>query len=140
MDHDIPPDYPVDKLAKIYRKMRAAELDLIHEMEAKIEAIKAQREAVGLALKDRILALGEGVTSLKTDQGTIILSKKTRYYPGDREALKRFIVENDAPDLLEMRIAQKNMATFIAENPENQPPGLNVITEYDVTVRAPSAG
>lgn len=140
MDHDIPPDFPVDKLAKIFRKMRAAEQELTREYETKLEAIKQQREQVGLVLKDRILALGEGVTSLKTDQGTIILSKKTRYYPQDRDAFKRFIIENDAPDLLEMRIAQKNMATFIAENPDNQPPGLNVITEYDVTVRAPSAG
>jgi hypothetical protein len=133
-------DIPVDRLAKIYRKMRAAEQELTREYEGKIEAIKQQREQVGLALKDRILALGDGVTSLKTDQGTIILSKKTRYYPQDRDALKKFIIENEAVDLLEFRVAQKNMATFIAENPENQPPGLNVITEFDVTVRAPSAG
>jgi argonaute-like protein implicated in RNA metabolism and viral defense len=133
-------DIPVDRLAKIYRKMRAAEQELTREYESKIEAIKQQREQVGLALKDRILALGDGVTSLKTDQGTIILSKKTRYYPQDRDALKKFIIENEAVDLLEFRVAQKNMATFIAENPENQPPGLNVITEFDVTVRAPSAG
>lgn len=133
-------DIPVDRLAKIYRKMRAAEQELTREYESKIEAIKQQREQVGLALKDRILALGDGVTSLKTDQGTVILSKKTRYYPQDRDALKKFIIDNEAVDLLEFRVAQKNMATFIAENPENQPPGLNVITEFDVTVRAPSAG
>lgn len=131
---------PVDKLAKIYRKMRAAEQELTREYEGKLEAIKAQREQVALALKDRMLALGEGITSLKTDQGTVILSKKTRYYPQDRDQLKRFILDNEALDLLEFRVAQKNMATFIAENPDNQPPGLNVITEYDITVRTPSAG
>lgn len=131
---------PVDRLAKIYRKMRAAEQELTREYETKLEGIKSQREQVGLALKDRILALGDGVTSLKTDQGTIILSKKTRYYAQDWDGLKRFIIENDALDLLEKRVAQKNMQTFIDENPDKQPPGLNVITEFDVTVRAPSAG
>jgi hypothetical protein len=48
------------------------------------------------------------------------------------------MVENDAIDLLEKRIAQTNMKTFLEENPGLVPPGLNSNTEYAVSVRKPS--
>jgi hypothetical protein len=47
----------------------------------------------------------------------------------------KFIVENGAPELLEKRLHQGNMKQFLEEHPELLPPGLNVDSEYTVTVR-----
>jgi hypothetical protein len=38
-------------------------------------------------------------------------------------------------ELLEKRISQANMATFLEENPDLLPPGLNIDRRYAVTVR-----
>jgi hypothetical protein len=39
---------------------------------------------------------------------------------------------------LEKRIAQTNMATFLADNPSLVPAGLNSVTEYAISVRKPT--
>lgn len=123
----------LDQLARVYLKMRArvAEITKVYEEEA--ERIKAQQHTVAMAMKDIMQATGQ--KSAKTDHGTIILSTKTRYVAQDWDAMKRFIIDNDAVDLLERRIAQKNMGEFLENNPGVVPPGLNTMTEVDVSVR-----
>ncbi len=44
-------------------------------------------------------------------------------------------MENNATDLLEKRLHQGNMRTFLEENPDKLPPGLNADNEYTITVR-----
>jgi hypothetical protein len=80
-----------------------------------------------------------GVTSVRTDQGTVVLSVKTRYSTSDWDSFKSFVMEHDALDLFEKRIAQTNMKQFLEENPGVVPPGLNSNAEYDISVRKPSA-
>lgn len=123
---------PVDKLVRIYMKMRAAMQDL----DAQIEAIKEQQQAVKNEIKDRMR--DTGVKSLRTDHGTVSLMEKTRYYTNDWDSFKKFMVEQDALDLLEKRIAQGNMKLFLEENPGVVPPGLNSDTEFEISVRKPS--
>ena len=125
-------DIPVDRLVRIYMKMRAA----LQELDAQIEAIKEQQQEVKNEIKDRMRALG--TKSLKTDFGTVSLMEKTRYYTQDWDSFKRFVIEQDAVDLLEKRISQTNMRTFLEENPALVPPGLNSDTEFDVSVRKPT--
>ena len=127
---------PMDKLAKIYRKMQAKIQELTTEYDTAVEAIKTQQEAVQNALKDQMLVMG--VNSVRTDNGTVVLSTKTRYNTQDWDSFKEFIKEHDALDLLEKRIAQTNMATFLEDNPGVVPPGLNSVTEYQVSVRKPT--
>jgi hypothetical protein len=127
---------PMDKLAKVYRKMQQRVQELTQEFESQIEDIKRQQDLVKIALKDQMLALG--VSSVRTDQGTVVLSTKTRYNTQDWDSFKEFVKEHDALDLLEKRIAQTNMATFLEDNPSLVPAGLNSITEYAVSVRKPT--
>jgi capsule polysaccharide export protein KpsE/RkpR len=126
----------MDKLARVYRKMQAKLQQLTAVYETEVEVLKAQQEAVKTALKDQMLALG--VKSVNTTEGTVILSTKTRYSTQDWDAFKEFMKEHDALDLLEKRIAQTNMATFLQENPTLVPPGLNSNSEYAVSVRKPT--
>jgi hypothetical protein len=127
---------PMDKLARIYIKIRNRVQELNQEYETQIEELKAQQAEIANAMKDQMLALGS--TTLRTDSGTIMLSKKTRYNTSDWDEFKRFMVEHDAIDLLEKRIAQTNMSKFLEENPGLVPPGLNSDTEYAVSVRKPT--
>jgi hypothetical protein len=128
---------PLDKLAKIYRKMRDRVSELTREYDTEVEIIKAQQAEIVTAMKEQMQALG--VTSVRTDQGTVVLSVKTRYSTSDWDSFKSFVVEHDALDLFEKRIAQTNMKQFLEENPGVVPPGLNSNAEYDISVRKPSA-
>jgi len=127
---------PMDKLAKVYRRMQSRVQELTAQYESEIEDIKRQQDVVKIALKDQMLKLG--VSSVRTDQGTVVLSTKTRYNTQDWDSFKEFIKEHDALDLLEKRIAQTNMATFLSENPSLVPAVLNSMTEYAISVRKPT--
>jgi hypothetical protein len=66
------------------------------------------------------------------------MSEKTRYTTNDWDSFKTFVIEHDALDLFEKRIHQTNMVSFLDENPGVVPPGLNSMTEYEVSVRKPT--
>jgi ribosomal protein L4 len=127
---------PLDRLAKIYRKIRSEIATLTQDYDTKVEALKAQQEELKNAMKDMMKTMG--VTSVRTAQGTVVLSVRTRYNTQDWDSFKKFVVEHDAVDLLEKRIAQSNMSQFLEENPGLVPPGLNSHAEYDISVRKPT--
>lgn len=127
---------PLDKLARVYRKIRDRIQDLTKDYESAVEELKTQQEEIKNAMKDQMLAIGS--SSIKTPEGTIILSQKTRYYTDDWDSFKQFVVEHDALDLFEKRIHQGNMVSFLEENPGLVPAGLNSMSQYDVSVRKPT--
>ena len=127
---------PMDKLARVYLKIRARIQQLTQQYESEVEELKAQQDEIKTALKDQLMSLGS--KSVRTDQGTVILATKTRYFTQDWDSFKQFVTEHDALDLFERRIHQSNMAKFLEENPSLVPPGLNSDKEYDVSVRKPT--
>ena len=127
---------PMDKLARVYLKIRTRIRELTKQYESEIEDLKSQQDEIKAAMKDHLMALGS--KSVKTDQGTVILTTKTRYFTQDWDAFKTFVVENDALDLYEKRIHQTNMAKFLEDNPSLVPPGLNSDKEFDISVRKPT--
>jgi len=127
---------PLDKLAHIYRKIREKIEVLTKEYDTQVEALKTQQDEIKFAMKDQMKAMG--VKSVQTTYGTVSLVTKTRYSTQDWDSFKKFVVEHEVVDLLEKRIAQTNMANFLEENPTLVPPGLNSMTEFDITVRKPS--
>jgi hypothetical protein len=127
---------PLDKLAKVYRKIKEQIDTLTREYDTKIEVLKASQDMLKFAMKDQMKALG--VKSVNTTFGTLSMVSKTRYSTQDWDSFKRFIVENDAVDLLEKRIAQTNMAQFLEENPGVVPPGLNAFSDFEIRVTKPT--
>jgi len=140
-DHDMneealaAPAVSMDRLARVYIKIRDARSQLTREYEDKDAALKEQQSGVANAMKDQMLALG--VKSAGTTHGTVMLKVKTRYYAQDWDAMYRFIHDNDAGFLLEKRIAQTNMSDFMEQNPGRIPPGLNTMSETEVSVTRP---
>mgnify|MGYP003338596663 FL=1 len=116
-------EVPLDKLAKVYRNIRAKIQQLTQEHEAAIASLEEAKNTVVNELKDRMLK--GGVKTMRTDYGTIMLGTKTRYFTTDWDSFKKFVMEHEALDLFEKRIAQLNMAQFLEENPGVVPPGLN---------------
>lgn len=131
------PAIPLDKLARVYRRIRAEMAEVQAAYDNKMEGLKADQQAVKNAIKDIMLA--QGLTSSRTGSGTVVLSIKTRYNTQDWDSFKRFVIEHEALELLEQRIHQSNMTQFLEQNPGVVPPGLNTFSEYDVSVRKPSS-
>lgn len=127
---------PLDKLAKVYRRIRSEIDTLTQEYDNKVEVLKEQLEELKNAMKDQMQALG--VTSVKTANGTVVLGTTTRYSTADWDSFKTFVTEHDALDLFEKRIHQGNMKQFLEENPGLVPPGLNSNSEYSISVRKPT--
>jgi hypothetical protein len=127
---------PMDKLAKVYRKIRDHIQTITKEHGTVVAGLKAQQDEIANAMREQMKALG--VKSVRTEFGTVTMSMKTRYMSQDWDAFKTFMVENDALDLVERRISQLNMAKFLEENPDNIPPGLSSESEYAITVKKPT--
>lgn len=127
---------PMDLLAKVYLKIRDRIQALTKEHDGVIEGLKEQQSDIANAMKEHMKTLN--TTSMKTDFGTVMLQLKTRYNTHDWDSFKKFVVANDAVDLLERRIAQRNMAEFLKDNPDLVPPGLNSDSEYEISVRKPT--
>lgn len=119
---------PIDKLIKIYIKMR----DARKAIEAQSNAIEEQMGVVEAQLLD--ICKDTNVSSLKTPYGRIVRSIKTFYTTADWPSMHQFIKEHDALDLVERRIHQSNMKTFLEENTDLLPPGLNADRKYTVVV------
>ena len=128
-------DITMDRLTRVYIKMRDKLALLSREYDEAEAAIKAQQAEISSAMKDIIQKAGG--TGMKTAHGTVSLKTQTRFYAQDWEAMYRFIIDNDAVQLLEKRIAQKNMSDFLESNPGVVPPGLNTISEITVSVMKP---
>lgn len=129
------PSVTMDRLTRVYIKMRDKLAQLTREYETAEALIKAQQAEVSAAMKDIIQ--NAGGTGMKTEYGTVALKTSTRYYTQDWEAMYRFLIDNDAVHLLEKRIAQKNMSEFLDSNPGMLPPGLNTMSEITVSVTKP---
>lgn len=118
----------IDKLVSIHAKIKKK----MEVLDKQLADLEEQRTEVRLAIKDMMKE--QNLQTVKTNSGTVSLMTKTRYSTQDWDSFKKFIIEHAEPDLLEKRIAQGNMATFLEENPGVVPPGLNSITEFDIRV------
>ena len=123
---------PIDLLVKIHTKIKSRIDALTKEYDTAVEQLKAQQDEVRFAIKDKMKALG--LKSVNTSYGTVSLSTKVRYNTQDWDSFKKFILDHQVVDLLEKRIAQTNMATFLSENPGVVPPGMNSHTEFEIRV------
>lgn len=130
-------EVPMDaaKLTKIYRRIRDAREDLAAEYKKRDQELKDQLRQVELLLLAEIERTGGN--GLKNEHGTVSRKISERFWSTDWDSFKRFAIAHNALDLFEQRIAQKNMAAFLAENPGKIPEGLQVDRRYAVHVVKP---
>jgi hypothetical protein len=129
MTDETAPSVPAEKLVRVYLKMKAAKENLDAEVK-KVETQMGQVKTALLAyLKD------QNVESVRTAEGLFYRSVKKRYTTNNWEAMGKFVLEHQVPELYEKRLHQGNLQQFLEEHPDLLPPGLNVDSEYTVTVR-----
>jgi hypothetical protein len=126
-------DIPVEKLVRVYLKMNAVLLEKRAEFKQEEQTLKDQMVKVKSALLK--YCKDNGLESVRTAEGLFYRTISTRYWTNDWESMGRFIVENKVPELFEKSLHQTNMRQYLEENPGVLPPGLNVDSEYAVTVR-----
>ena len=124
---------PLEKLTRLYIKMRDKKSEVAHEMQEKINKIDSDMQTIKQAILQHMK--DSGVESLRTNSGIVYRTVKTMYSTSDWESMHKFILEHGVPELLEKRLQQTNMRAFLEENPELLPPGLNSNAEYSVTIR-----
>jgi hypothetical protein len=128
-----PPAISADKLVKVYLKMNAKYTAMKAEYEIEEKAIKEQMAKVKAALL--VYCQEQSVESVRTTEGLFYRGITTRYWTNNWEEMGKFVVAHNIPELLEKRLHQGNTKQFLEEHPDLLPPGLNVDSEYTITVR-----
>ena len=123
----------VEQLIRIYIKMRDAKQQLQRDYDKAVNDIVAQQDLVQRAILD--LCKDTGSDGFKTSAGSVSRTVKTRYWTNDWHSMQEFIKEHDAFDLMEQRVHQTNMRSFLEENPTLMPPSMSIDSRYIITVR-----
>ncbi len=123
----------LNKLTETYIKIRSKRTDLSSEFKKKDDGLKEQQDKIKAALLEYLK--DNDINSVGTDAGMFYRSQKRRYWTSDWESMHKFILEHEAPEFLEKRLNQTAVKEFLEENPELLPPGLNVQSEYTLSIR-----
>ena len=126
-------DIPVEKIISAFLKIRSAKEELTRGYEAQVAELDEQMTV----LKQKLLEVCKdtGVTSLGTGNAIAYRTVKTRYWTNDWSNFYNFLKDKGKLELLEKRIHQSNMKEFLEEHPDTRPPGLNIDSEYDITIK-----
>jgi hypothetical protein len=127
----------LDELVKVYLTIRNER-----------DRIEAERKAQIKELNDELAVLEQtfmatcnesNAKSIRTGYGTVIRKMTERFTVNNGDSFRKFVLENGAVDLFEARIHQGNFKEFLKENAaDGLPPGVNVMREFDISVRKPS--
>ena len=119
----------IERLMKADIKMR----ETIAHKEKEIKEIKEQRSEVQAILIEACRHLKSD--SLKNKVGTLTRRIKKRYWTTDWPSMYKFIKDKGLIEFMEKRLNQTNIKEYIAENPDELPPGLQSSSEYTVSIR-----
>jgi len=130
-------DIKVDSLVSTYLTIRREREKLAKKYEQEDAVFKEQMER----LEEAMLATCNqiGAETLRTEHGTIIKTLKENYVCGDWDNFKKYIIENDALELLQQRLSQTNFKEFLStRGEEGLPPGISTMREFKISVRKPT--
>lgn len=131
-------DVNLEELVSAYIALRNERASLKDEYDQKDNALKTDMEKLEVAMLDVCNTVN--ANSIKTTHGTVIRKLNERFYCQDWDNFYKFVLENEAPQLLERRIAQGNFKQYLSDNEaDGLPPGVSVMREYGVVVRKSSS-
>ena len=123
----------LEKLTKVFLKIKARRSELSVEFKEQDDNLRVQQDTIKKALLDHCKE--HNVESVRTSEGLFYRTVRTRYLTSDWTSMYSFVQEHEVPELLEKRLNQGNVKQFLEENPEVVPMGLNVDSEYLISVR-----
>ena len=122
----------VNKLVRVYLKMKDAHTQMLHDFQEKETELKGQMDQVKQALLE--YCKEHNTESVKTESGLFYRTVSKKYWTSDWDSMYRFIKEHDVPELLERRVSQTTFKEFLQANPDKLPEGMNVDSRYAITV------
>ena len=124
---------PIDKLTKVFFKIKTKREALKAAFDSEDRELEQKQTKIKAVLLDHLKATGQ--KSGKTEAGTFYRSVTQRYWTNDWESMHKFILEEQVPEFFEKRLHQGAVKQFLEDNPEKLPKGLNVDSEYVLTMR-----
>jgi hypothetical protein len=126
-------EVPIDKIVDTYIKIRDKKDALTNKFKSEVAELDEQMAVLKHKLVD--ISKETGVTSFSTSNAVAYRTVKNRYWTNDWDSFYGFMQEHSAMELLEKRIHQSNIKEFMDQHPELHPPGLNIDSEYEITIR-----
>ena len=123
----------VEKLVKTYAKIRDKRAEIAAKYKEEEGQLREKQDKVKSALLG--YCKEHEVDSVRTASGLFYRTVKQRYWTSDWESMHKFIMEHDLPEFFEKRLNQTHVRQFLEENPDLLPAGLNVDSEYTISVR-----
>jgi len=127
-----------NSLVSAYLGLRGQREKLARKYDQEDSVLKEQMERLEEAMLSTCNDIG--AETLRTESGTIVKTLKENYVCGDWDNFKKFILDNNALELLQQRISQTNFKEFVStRQEEGLPPGISTMREFKITVRKPSS-
>ena len=99
-----------EELVEAYIALRTERDILLRQYESNDEALKTEMSKLEAALLDVCNAVN--ADSIKTAHGTVMRKLSERFFCQDWDNFYNFVLQNEAPHLLERRIHQSNFKEF----------------------------
>lgn len=124
---------PLDKVVKAYVNIRDTRSELKSTFEEKDKRLVTQMDTLRATLLEHCKE--HNVDSVRTSEGSFYRTTKQRFWTSDWDSMHAFVLEHQEVALLEKRINQTHMRTFLDENPDVLPKGLNSDRQYTISIR-----
>lgn len=126
-----------ESLVEAYITVRGQRDKLLREYEAEDARLKDDLKKLEASLLDICNAVN--ADSIKTAHGTVMRKVNERFFCQDWENFYKYVLDNEAVQLLERRIHQGNFREHMKDiECDGLPPGVSVMREFGVSVRKSS--
>lgn len=123
----------IEKITKAYMKVRDARAQNTREYEKKDAELKEVMDRLGNELLRWLQ--NNNLKRAATSLGTVYTETDIKPSVADWDVVYKWIVQNDAFDMMERRIKKAFVKTYMDENEGSLPPGVNVHQELVARVR-----
>lgn len=136
-ENETEPTKNISELVQVYLTIRDAREKLASQWKAQDAEFSEDLARIERAMM--VTFNNTDAKSIRTDHGTVVRRLNERFTIADGDIFRKFVMENNAPELFEGRIHQGNFKEYVAEHQgEGMPPGVNVMREFVIVVRKAS--
>lgn len=128
--------FDIERHVRVFRKIRAARTELSAKFKEDDAALKAQQELVGNAILGFLN--DTNAKTIATGEGTAYWTTKIIPRADDWERFYAWVAKHMAFDAMERRIKSTFIKDYMEANEGKLPPGVSVLSERELTVRAPN--
>tara|TARA_R110000823_G_scaffold127127_1_gene254481 strand:+ start:96 stop:503 length:408 start_codon:yes stop_codon:yes gene_type:complete len=126
----------VESLTRVFQKIKKKRETIKAEFRKEDKVLEDQQKFI----KEQLLSFFKGseITSLTTEAGRVTRSIKTRYWTSDWDEMYKFVLEHNVPEFFSKSLNQSNVKEFLEDNPDIVPKGLNVDSEFVLSIYKPT--